>query len=44
MPIDEGAAAACRVLSSLYSFLLADGHVPPLAGITPARLRALPAR
>lgn len=44
MPIDEGAAAACRVLSSLYSFLLADGHVPPLTGIAPAGLRALPAR
>lgn len=44
MPKNEGAAAASRVLSALYSFLLADGHVPPLAGIAPARLRALPAR
>lgn len=44
MPIDKGTAAARRVLSSLYSFLLADGHVPPLARIAPARLRAEPAR
>lgn len=44
MPIEEGVAAASGALLDLYSFLLADGHVPPLAGIAPARLRALPAR
>ena len=44
MPMEEGFAAACRVLSGLYAFLLADGLVPPVAGIVPARLRAPPVK
>ncbi|CBJ31186.1 hypothetical protein Esi_0238_0002 [Ectocarpus siliculosus] len=44
MPAEEGVEAASRVLAGLYAFLLADGLVPPLAGIAPAHLRAPPAR
>lgn len=44
MPADSGIAAAHRVLLRLYAFLLADGLVPPVPGITPAKLGDPPAR
>lgn len=44
MPAEEGHAAASRVMVDVYSFLLADGLVPPLSGVTPARVCPPPAR
>ncbi|CAN0332387.1 unnamed protein product [Hapterophycus canaliculatus] len=42
MPAERGVAAAYGVLSKLYAFLLADDLVPPVAGITAARLQPHP--